>query len=126
MNISDVYNAPTNVDIIPPYTDYIPNIIPNIIQPPIIQPIIQPIVRKPKPKKSVTYKLGKNSDGTISVLIKNAPTRKRIRDEFSQLKQTPISKIRKYLKIKNLLKSGSNAPSDIYYSYYILLYKTHI
>ena len=112
MDIADAVNQINPTNGLPIYSsvsnalhDIIPDNISNI------KPAIP--MRKAKGKKSITYKLGKHKNGTISVLIKNAPTRKRIRDEFSQLKHTPILNIRKYLKNKNLLKSGSNAPNDI-------------
>jgi hypothetical protein len=61
-----------------------------------------------------TYKLGKNNESrSVGVFIKNNNTRKRIKYETELLRQTPISKIRKYLKAKNLLKIGSNAPEHV-------------
>jgi hypothetical protein len=61
-----------------------------------------------------TYKLGKNNKTrSVGVFIKNNQTRKKIKHETELLHQIPITKIRKYLKNKNLLKVGSNAPEHV-------------
>ena len=60
------------------------------------------------------YKFGKNADKkTVSVLIKNALTRKNIKQEYNILKNTPISEVKEYLKKKSMLKAGSLAPNDV-------------
>lgn len=68
-------------------------------------------------KKTTTirnFKLGKNSKRkSISVLIKNGATRKRVKTEVSQLKQKGLSEIKEYLRARNLLKVGSEAPPDV-------------
>ena len=58
------------------------------------------------------YKLGKNNR-TISVLIKNLQTRKKIQKEKEDLSHVSISDMKNYLKKRNLLKVGSNAPNDV-------------
>ena len=45
--------------------------------------------------------------------IKNRETQKRIKQEVSQLKQQPIQEIKNYLRTKNLIKLGSQAPNDV-------------
>ena len=74
------------------------------------------LITKMKKKKIKTikkqYKLGKG-DKTISVLIKNLQTRKNIQKEKENLSHVSIVDMKKYLKKRNLLKSGSNAPNDV-------------
>jgi hypothetical protein len=72
-----------------------------------------------KPKKyirrrtrTIKYKLGKN-DKKVSVLIKNHNTRKLVKHEQGLLKQKSIMEVKNYLRGKNLLKTGSNAPNDV-------------
>lgn len=62
--------------------------------------------------KTIKYTLGKK-DNIVSVLIKNAHTRKNIVDSIARVKETKITDMKKYLKQHNLLKSGSKCPPDI-------------
>tara|TARA_A100001011_G_scaffold35345_1_gene33733 strand:+ start:1201 stop:2052 length:852 start_codon:yes stop_codon:yes gene_type:complete len=78
-----------------------------------------PVLNSEKPtnlvnKKAVTFKysLGKKHK-FVSVLIKNATTRKNISSEHSRLKETSLTDMKNYLKRHNLLKSGSKAPPDV-------------
>lgn len=60
------------------------------------------------------YKLGKLKDKRkISVLLKNKKTQKKIRDETKLLEKKSIPEIKKYLRSKNLIKIGSNAPDNV-------------
>ena len=52
-------------------------------------------------------------DEGVSVLIKNAQTRKRVQDEHANLKAQPILEVKNYLRGKNLLKIGSLIPDDV-------------
>jgi hypothetical protein len=61
---------------------------------------------------TLKYYLGKRGR-KVSVLIKNSDTRKKISKEHILLKQTKLPDMKSYLKRHNLLKSGSNAPSDV-------------
>lgn len=71
-------------------------------------PKIKRITRKSK------YKLGKiNGKNKIGILVKNRETQKNIKDEVSILKQKSIQDIKNYLRSKNLIKVGSNAPNDV-------------
>ena len=74
-------------------------------------------VKPPRFKKRITrtlkYSLGKHKNGTVSVLIKNAKTRRKIQTEQALLKQKSISDIKIYLREKNLLKVGSEVPNDV-------------
>ena len=65
-------------------------------------------------KKNVTFKynLGKKHK-IVSVLIKNVSTRKKICSEHTSLKEIKLNDMKNYLKRHNLLKSGSNAPTDV-------------
>ena len=76
----------------------------------------QPINKIQSIKKITTrtlkYKLGKRGK-KVGVLIKNAKTRKIIQREYALLKQKQISDIKNYLRSKNLLKIGSDAPNDV-------------
>ena len=68
---------------------------------------------KPNTKTTtLKYYLGKRGR-KVSVLVKNAETRKNISNEHLLLKQAKISDIKGYLKRHNLLKSGSHAPPDV-------------
>ena len=62
--------------------------------------------------KTIKYNLGKKGK-TVSVLIKNNMTRKKVNDEFAQLKIKPINEVKDYLKSKNLIKAGTTAPTDV-------------
>ena len=60
------------------------------------------------------YTVGKSRvKRQVSVLVKNLHTRKKIIDAKKELKQAPISEIKKYLKAHGLLKSGSAAPNNV-------------
>jgi hypothetical protein len=63
--------------------------------------------------RTVKYKLGKHSNGTVSVLIKNSQTRRKIQTEHALLKQKSILDVKNFLRGKNLLKVGSAAPNDV-------------
>ena len=47
------------------------------------------------------------------VLIKNAKTRKLVQHELALLRQKGIPEIKTFLRKKNLLKVGSDAPNDV-------------
>ena len=78
---------------------------------PINESIENPIILEEKEVKK-TFKLGK-SGRTISVLIKNNKTRKKIDDKKTEHKKTQLSTIKNYLKEKNLIKFGTTAPSKL-------------
>ena len=78
-----------------------------------------PIINNPTPKKrrhcitkTRKYTLGR-SGTKVSVLIKNAKTRKLVQHELALLKQKSIPEIKTLLIKKNLLKVGSDAPNDV-------------
>jgi len=75
-------------------------------------PSKKPIIRSKRITRTVKYHLGK-SGHKVSVLIKNKQTRKKIQNEHALLRQKSIIEIKNYLRKKNLLKTGSNAPNDV-------------
>ena len=60
------------------------------------------------------YTLGRSKiKKTISVLIKDRGTRKKILNAQKDLKRKPINDIKMYLREHNLIKVGSTAPNDV-------------
>jgi hypothetical protein len=78
---------------------------------PIINNLI-PKKRRHRITKTRKYTLGR-SGSKVSVLIKNAKTRKLVQHELALLKQKGIPEIKTFLRKKNLLKVGSDAPNDV-------------
>ena len=74
---------------------------------------VQIISRRKKITRTLKYKLGKHANGKVSVLIKNAQTRRKVQTEQALLKQKSILDIKNHLRSKNLLKVGSEAPNDV-------------
>ena len=71
-----------------------------------------PKKRRHRITKTRKYTLGR-SGSKVSVLIKNAKTRKLVQHELALLKQKGIPEIKTFLRKKNLLKVGSDAPNDV-------------
>ena len=69
------------------------------------------LIRKTK-TRTLKYTLGKRGK-IVSVLIKNNTTRKKIHDEHNKIRRNNILDIKKYLRNKNLIKIGTNAPNDV-------------
>jgi hypothetical protein len=104
---------------------------PTIQQPTIQQPTIQQpneqqpneqqkrgklIATKHITKKTIKrkYTLGRSKlKKSVSVLIKNRSTRKKILTAQKDLKRKNINDIKTYLREHNLIKTGSNAPNDV-------------
>jgi len=72
------------------------------------------IMKIKKCTRTIKRKLGK-IDGTrkVAVLIKSRESRKGVQTEKVKLGQVSIIDIKKYLKDKNLIKSGSKSPNDV-------------
>jgi hypothetical protein len=64
--------------------------------------------------KTYKYKLGKkNGAKHVGILVKNRETQKKIKNEVGLLKTKSIAEIKNYLREKNLIKVGSEAPNDV-------------
>jgi len=60
------------------------------------------------------FTLGRNKNkNKVTVFLKNNKTRRKINDEITSAQQKPINEIKEYLRKQNLIKAGSEAPSDI-------------
>ena len=68
-------------------------------------------IRK-KITRTCKYKLGKRGN-RVSILIKNGKTRKLVQHEHALLKKKSILDVKNYLRKKNLLKIGSEAPPEV-------------
>lgn len=62
--------------------------------------------------KTIKYHLGKKNR-KVSILIKNAATRKKINAEHNKIKRTSVLEMKNYLRKHNLLKAGSESPNDV-------------
>jgi hypothetical protein len=82
-----------------------------IAEAPVYTPSLKP--RRKRITRTLKYKLGKHANGKVSVLIKNSQTRRKVQTEQALLKQKSILDIKNHLRSNNLLKVGSNAPSDV-------------
>ena len=88
----------------------------------ITEPIIANVEKQINPiepiftKRTIVqkYTLGKSKiHRRVSVLLKDNTTRKNIIEAHKELKRKSIHDVKKYLKERGLLKSGSNAPNDV-------------
>ena len=80
----------------------------------IIKNDIEHIPKLRRITRTYKYKLGKKNDRRhIGLLIKNRETQKKIKQEVSQLKHKDIQSIKNYLREKNIIKLGSQAPNDV-------------
>tara|TARA_B110001452_G_scaffold28929_1_gene22756 strand:+ start:5669 stop:6949 length:1281 start_codon:yes stop_codon:yes gene_type:complete len=67
-----------------------------------------------KTTRTYKYKLGKKKDSrNVGVLIKNRETQKRIKYEVGLLKKKNIQEVKNFLREKNLIKVGTQAPNDV-------------
>jgi hypothetical protein len=97
-NLSSLSSIPNQ-----PSSDPIVTAAPTAVQPP----------RKTRITRTLKYKLGKHKNGKVSILIKNAQTRRKVQTEYALLKNKGILDIKNYLRSKNLLKAGADAPADV-------------
>ena len=97
-NLSSLSSMPNQ-----PSSDPIVTAAPAVVQPP----------RKTRITRTLKYKLGKHKNGKVSILIKNAQTRRKVQTEYALLKNKGILDIKNYLRSKNLLKAGADAPADV-------------
>jgi hypothetical protein len=87
---------------------------------PCIKPITEiegePVTEVVPPVVPITKKIkvGKNKrTKSVDILIENIHTRKLNKEKFQLLKKTNISTIKNYLKNRQLIKVGSNAPNTL-------------
>jgi hypothetical protein len=112
-----VYQENTNLPPTMPQT-VSPNL-PLTVTPPLssmtmTEPFEEPKIILEEKEVKKTFKLGKNNKmKTISILIKNNKTRKKVEDAKTEHKKTHVSTIKNYLKKKNLIKYGSTAPTKL-------------
>ena len=80
-----------------------------IIQNPIIsEPLIQEI------EVNKVFHIGRNKKNkTVSVLLKNNNTRKKIENDKINFKKTNITTVKNFLKKQNLIKFGTTAPNNL-------------
>lgn len=91
-------------------TQVIPTI--NTISEPNNKPVAKRrLIKKTKHRK---YTLGKSKlKNSVSVLLKDRQTRKKIISAMKDLKRKPMNEVKHHLREHNLLKIGSDAPNDI-------------
>ena len=77
------------------------------------QPIINvPLIQDIEVKK--VFNLGKNKKNkTVSVLLKNNTSRKKIEMDKLNFKKTNLSTVKNFLKKQNLIKFGTSAPNNL-------------
>lgn len=70
------------------------------------------MIKSKRLTKTIKRKLGKNGR-SVSVLIKSRETRKKTASERATLNKTGLHEIKKYLRKKNMIKSGTKAPNHV-------------
>jgi predicted HTH domain antitoxin len=74
----------------------------------------RPMIKSKRITRTIKHKLGRGeNDKKVSVLIKNRETRKRVQSEKSKLASVSIIEIKRELRKRNLIKSGTRAPNDV-------------
>jgi len=95
------------------------------------EPIQEPIIQEPMTQESISeqpksvpmiqelevkkvFQLGRNKKNkTVSVLLKNNSTRKKIEGDKVNFKKTNISTVKNFLKKQNLIRFGTTAPNNL-------------
>jgi hypothetical protein len=73
-----------------------------------VEPMIQEI------EVNKVFQIGRNKKNkTVSVLLKNNNTRKKIENDKINFKKTNISTVKNFLKKQNLIKFGTTAPNNL-------------
>lgn len=70
------------------------------------------MIKKKRVTKTIKRKLGKIGK-SVSVLIRSRDTRKKIATERVNLNNTSLHEIKKYLRERNMIKSGTKAPNHV-------------
>jgi hypothetical protein len=106
-SLADIVAAPSTIQTQTPAPSTLQT--PSITQTPALE---EPTMIRKKITRTSKYKLGKKGN-KVAVLIRNNKTRKLIQHEQAILKSKSILDVKNYLRKKNLLKIGSDAPPDI-------------
>ena len=59
-----------------------------------------------------TFKIGKNKN-MVSVLVSNRTIRNKVNTKKQEIKQTPISDVKRYLIKKGFIRVGTVSPNDV-------------
>lgn len=70
------------------------------------------MIKSKRVTKTIKRKLGRMGK-TVSVLIKSRETRKKIATERATLNKTSLHEIKKYLRERNMIKTGTKAPNHV-------------
>lgn len=70
------------------------------------------MIKSKRLTKTIKRKLGKTGK-SVSVLIKSRETRKKVATERATLNKTGLHEIKKYLRERNMIKSGTKAPNHV-------------
>lgn len=70
------------------------------------------MIKSKRVTKTIKRKLGKTGN-SVSVLIKSRETRKKVASERTILNKTGLHEIKKYLRERNMIKSGTKAPNHV-------------
>ena len=70
------------------------------------------MIKSKRLTKTIKRKLGKTGK-SVSVLIKSRETRKKVASERATLNKTGLHEIKKYLRERNMIKSGTKAPNHV-------------
>jgi len=70
------------------------------------------MIKSKRLTKTIKRKLGKTGM-SVSVLIKSRETRKKVASERATLNKTGLHEIKKYLRGRNMIKSGTKAPNHV-------------
>lgn len=70
------------------------------------------MIKSKRVTKTIKRKLGKTGN-SVSVLIKSRETRKKIASERATLNKTGLHEIKKYLRERNMIKSGTKASNHV-------------
>lgn len=70
------------------------------------------MIKSKRLTKTIKRKLGKTGR-SVSVLIKSRETRKKVASERATLNKTELHEIKKYLRERNMIKSGTKAPNHV-------------
>jgi hypothetical protein len=99
----------------PTYKNWVTNDDTKINEPTnIVIPIqhIEPMIQEIEVNK--VFQIGRNKKNkTVSVLLKNNNTRKKIENDKINFKKTNISTVKNFLKKQNLIKFGTTAPNNL-------------